>query len=139
MRGGDISNETPPRILVGIDVAVSSELIEERSLFGKLKVTRKVTKLNNASLSRLWNISFKFGLAVELAACADEFWTEEHLSNLMTRLDNRGGNPFNYSELYDDLPSLISELPYRANLRGVVDVRERVARYGSLGIELENL
>jgi hypothetical protein len=57
----------------------------------------------------------------------------------MNRLDSRGGNPFNYAELYDNLDHLITELPYRANLKGVVDLSERVARYGSWGIELQNL
>lgn len=139
MRGGDISNETPPRILVGMDLAVQSDLIEEKSLFGKVKIKRKVVALNNAQLSRLWNLSFQYGLAVELAACEDEYWTQEHLDSLMNRLDNRGGNPFNYAELYTNLPTLISELPYRTNLKGVVDIRDRVARYGSWGIELDNL
>jgi hypothetical protein len=139
MLRGDISNETPPRILVGIDVAVVSELLEEKPLFGKRKTVRKITALNNAQLSKLWNVSYKFGLSVELAACADEGWTTEDLEGLMNRLDNRGGNPFNYFEVYPDLPNLISELPYRTNLKGVVDIRGRVARYGSWGMELDYL
>lgn len=139
MYRGDISNETPPRILVGIDVAVTSEISESKSLFGKTKTQRKITSLNNAQLSRLWNLSFQYGLAIELAACASEGWTQEDVDGIMSRLDNRGGNPFNYAELYSDIDNLISELPYRANLKGVVDIRGRVARYGSWGIELENL
>jgi hypothetical protein len=37
------------------------------------------------------------------------------------------------------MDDFISELPYRTNLKGVVDLKERVARYGSWGIELRNL
>jgi hypothetical protein len=54
-------------------------------------------------------------------------------------LERRGGNPFNYSEVYTNIDDFIGELPYRSNLKGVIDLKERVARYGSAGIELDNL
>lgn len=138
MINGDISNETPPRIIVLIDVAVVSEQDESKGLF-RTKVERKITRLNPLALSHLWNISSKYGLSVELAAFESENWTQKHLDTVMDRLERRGGNPFNYAELYPTIQEFIDELPYRANLRGVVDIRERVARYGSLGLELENL
>ena len=139
MRGGDISNETPPRIIVTIDVAVQSELEETKPLFGKAKATRKITALNNAQLSRLWNASFTYGLAIELAAFEEDGWGQESVNKLMNRLDNRGGNPFNYAELYPSFRDLVSELPYRTNLKAVVDLSDRVARYGSWGLDLNNL
>lgn len=139
MIGGDISNDTPPRIIVNIDVVVTSELTEEKSLLRGTKHTRQIVGLNNAALSMLWNKSFQFGLSVELAAFAEDSWAQEHLDKLMARLDSRGGNPFNYAELYENIFDFIGELPYRTNLKGVVDIVERVARYGSWGIELQNL
>lgn len=138
MQGGDIANDSGPRIIVVIDTVVKSEVEEIKKLFST-STDRKVLGLNNAALSLLWNRSFKFGLSVELAAFASEMWTQEHLDALMERLDNRGGNPFNYAELYSDINDFIGELPYRNNLKGVIDLRERVARYGSWGLELENL
>lgn len=139
MYRGDISNETPPRIIVVIDVAVQSELHEEKKLLRKSEMIRKVTSLNNAYLSKLWNAAFNYGLAVELAAFEDEGWTQEHVDKLMTRLDNRGGNPFNYAELYGSFHDLVGELPYRPNLKAVIDLPGQVARYGSWGMELQNL
>lgn len=141
MQGGDISAATPPRIIVGIDVVVKSEVVEERAKLARWKVEEKryITSYNWAQLSSLWNKSFRFGLAVELAASRAEGWTADHLVQVMERLDNRGGNPFNHAELYDSLEDLIGELPYRTNLKGVVDLRGRVAYYGSWGVELENL
>ena len=138
MKGGDISNETPPRIIVVIDVVAESE-IEETRKFLKSSVGRKVTKLNNQAGSQLWILANRYGLSVELAGFENDSWTQEHLDAVMDKLDRRGGNPFNYAELYIDIDDFISELPYRNNLKGVVDLRERVARYGSWGIELENL
>jgi hypothetical protein len=135
---GDISNETPPRIIVVIDVVAKSEVEDERKLIRSHSV-RKMSGLHNAQLSHLWNLAFKYGLSVELAAFKSELWTQEQLDYVMDKLDRRGGNPFNYAELYNDIEDFIGELPYRTNLKGVVDLRERVARYGSWGIELDNL
>jgi len=138
MLRGDISNETPPRLIVTIDVVVVSELTESKGLLRRSMV-RKVTGLHNAQLSRLWNASFNYGLAIELAAFEDEQWTQEDVNKLMNRLDNRGGNPFNYAELYGSFHDLVTELPYRANLKAVIDLPDRVARYGSWGLDLNNL
>ncbi len=138
MINGDISNETSPRILVLIDVVANSEVVETKKIL-RTTTERKVTSLNNLALSHLWNLADKYGLSVELVGYSDEMWTQEHLDLFMERLDKRGGNPFNYAELYVTLEDLLGELPYRANLRGVIDLKERVARYGSWGIELNNL
>jgi hypothetical protein len=138
MLGGDISNETSPRIIVVVDVVANSFIQDTRKLM-RTAQERVFSSLNNPALSHLWNISNKFGLSVELAGFENELWTEELLDKIMDKLERRGGNPFNYSELYTDIDDFISELPYRSNLKGVIDLRERVARYGSIGLELENL
>lgn len=139
MINGDISNETPPRIIVVIDAVVNSEVEEIKKRFGQSKTQRKIISLNNPALSQLWNASFKYGLAVELAAYEDDYWTQELVDKLMNRLDSRGGNPFNYAELYPNFHELVSELPYRSNLKAVIDQSNLVARYGSWGLDLANL
>ena len=138
MQNGDLSNESSPRIIIIIDVVAKSELVENK---GFLNRTLKRTKIvpHNVPLSQIWNVANKFGLSVELAAFENELWTQEDLDTFMDRLERRGGNPFNYAELYNDIDDFISDLPYRNNLKGVVDLRERVARYGSWGIEISNL
>jgi hypothetical protein len=121
-----------------IDVVAESSVEEARKLL-KTVTERKVNKMNHLALAELWRISDRYGLSVELAGFANEHWTQEHLDKVMDKLDRRGGNPFNYAELYENIEDFIGELPYRSNLKGVVDLRERVARYGSWGIELANL
>lgn len=139
MLNGDISNETSPRIIVLIDVVVESELADKKLLGLTTGQERKVLGMNNLSLSHLWNLSNKYGLSVELAGFASELWKQEDLDKVMDKLDRRGGNPFNYAELYDTIDDFIGEIPYRNNLRGIIDLPGRVARYGSRGIELMNL
>jgi hypothetical protein len=138
MRGGDISNETPPRIIVVIDVVCESVIKEERK-FLRGSQYRTYSKLNNLALSELWRLSERYGLSVELAAFESELWTQESIDAFIDKLERRGGNPFNYAELYLNIDDFISDLPYRNNLKGVIDLQSRVARYGSWGIELNNL
>jgi hypothetical protein len=138
MRGGDISNETPPRIIVVIDVVCESVIKEERKFLRGTQF-RTYSKLNNLALSELWRLSDRYGLSVELAAFEDELWTQESIDAFVDKLERRGGNPFNYAELYVNIEDFIGDLPYRNNLKGVIDLQSRVARYGSWGIELDNL
>ena len=138
MINGDISNETSPRLIVNIDAVAESEVTDKRGLF-KTSQERTAPKLKAMELSHLWNLSNKYGLSVELAAFESELWTQKILDSFMERLDRRGANPFNYAELYPDVDEFLKDMPYRANLKGVVDIPGRVARYGSFGIELNNL
>jgi hypothetical protein len=138
MQNGDISNETSPRIIVSVDVVAVSEIVTTKKLFGTT-TERKVLRLNNPALSHLWNRASKYGLSVELAGFESDLWTQELLDAVMDKLERRGGNPFNYAEVYVDIEDFISDLPYRNNLKGVIDLQERVARYGSWGIEIDNL
>jgi hypothetical protein len=135
---GDISNATPPRLIVIIDAVAESEIEEKKGLF-KTKAERTFPKLMARELSHLWTLSNKYGLSVELAAFEADLWTQGALDAFMERLDRRGANPFNYAELYPDVDEFIKDMPYRANLKGIVDIPGRVARYGSFGIELNNL
>ena len=139
MINGDISNASPPRIIVTVDVVVKSDVVENKRIIMPNTTERKIVGLDNLALSHLWNMSSKYGLSVELAGFQSELWTQKDLDSLMARLDARGGNPFNYAELYNDIEDFIGELPYRNNLKGVIDLPERVARYGSRGLELKNL
>jgi hypothetical protein len=131
MRGGDISNETPRRLIVVIDVIGSSEVEEDKKLLRRSVTKRSEVSYDNRVLSYLWNFSSKHGLSVELVAFADEVWEQSDLDRVMARLDGRGANPFNHAEVYPSVEDFINDLPYRPNLQGVVDMHQRAARYGS--------
>lgn len=136
MIGGDISNETPPRIIVTIDAVTEHELVEQRKNLRKTTVL-KVTSINNAYLSLLWNRSFQYGVAFELVAFEEEHWTAKHLDALVSKLEDRGGNPFATVVLMESRKELVGELPYRPNLKGVISITPAV--FGSWGIDIFNL
>jgi hypothetical protein len=138
MKNGDISNVSSPQVVCVTDVVIN--LIEE--VTGKLFLTRVNYKLGDIQLEgahKLWKLSNDYGLSLELVGYADAGWTEELLDKAFEKLEREIVNPFNYWQLYADPDELIRKIPYRANLRGVVDIPGRVARYGSVGVELKNL
>lgn len=138
MKNGDISNVSSPQVIVLSDVVIG--LVEE--VTGKLFLTKVTYKLGDIQLEgahKLWKLSNDYGISLELAAYADLGWTEKLLEQTFEKLEREVVNPFNYWQLYADPEELIRKMPYRANLRGVVDVPWRVARYGSAGVELKNL
>ena len=138
---GDISNETSPKIVVVVDVVAAltvDEIVTRNGLF-KTKKEVPSTTINLKEVSHIWNLANKYGIAVELAGFTSEGWDQEQLDGLMETLERRVANPFNYAEVYKDPDELVSMLPYRANLKGVIDIQSRVARYGSWGVELNNL
>lgn len=137
MLNGDISNETTPRIVVMLEAI--ADVTYEESRKGFRKKLKPSAKWKKAELKQLWMFTDRFGLSVELAATADAGWTDSDLEKLMDKLDNRGGNPFNYFYLYDDVQELVDELPYKPNFKGVIAPVGQVARFGSWGIELQYL
>jgi hypothetical protein len=138
MKNGDISNVSSPQVICLTDVVI--ELIEEESkrLLSK-KVQQKIGNVNLQSANKLWLLSSNYGIALELAGFEDQGWTEELLDKAFEKLERRVVNPFNYWQLYENVEELVGALPYRANLKGIIDIPGRVARYGSAGIELNNL
>ena len=138
MRGGDISNETPFRIIVLADVVAETEGVTQRKFFSK-ETTLKVKNINKTAVYQLWMITNKYGLSVELAGIEENGWELSTLDRIMEILDRRGGNPFNIAQIYSTTQELVDDLPYRINLKGVVDLPTRNAMYGSWGVDLERL
>ena len=61
------------------------------------------------------------------------------MQEVLEDLDNLGTNPFNYANAYPVVADLVAELPYRPELKGVVDIPSRGLRYGSKFIEMGRL
>ena len=138
MKNGDISNLASPQLVVVTDVVVALSL-EETGKFLTKKVVKKIGELNLLSANQLWTLANQYGVSLELAGFEEEGWTEELLDKAFEKLERRAVNPFNYWQLYESPHEIVGGIPYRANLRGVIDIPGRVAIYGSAGIELQNL
>lgn len=138
MKGGDISNVSSPQVIVTTDVIIKLIGEETGVLFLK-KTEYKLGDIQVLEANKLWQVSSNYGLSLELAGFADQGWTEELLDKAFEKLERRVVNPFNYHQLYESVDELVGLIPYRPNLKGVIDLPERVARYGSAGVEIGNI
>ena len=138
MKHGDISNVSSPQAIVTTDVVVKLKEEESRKLLIK-KTALKVGELEVLSLNKLWRVSSDYGLSLELAGFEEEGWTEELLEQAFEKFERRVVNPFNYWQLYENRDEVVVLLPYRPNLKAVIDVPDKVARYGSAGVEIGNI
>jgi hypothetical protein len=138
VKGGDISNETPSRLIVLAEVIAETEEVTERKFLSK-STSLKLKNINKQTVYQLWMLTDKYGLSVELAGIEEEGWEQSSLDRIMEILDRRGGNPFNFAQTYITTQELVDDLPYRINLKGVIDIPTRILRYGSWGVDLERL
>ena len=138
MKGGDISNVSSPQVIATTNLVL--KLIEEetRKLLVR-QTSHKIGDVNMIAANKLWILSNNYGISLELAGFEEEGWTEALLDKAFEKLERRVVNPFNYYQLYDSVDELVSMLPYRPNLKAVIDTPDRVARYGSMGVEIDNL
>ncbi len=131
MKGGDISNEIPMRVVVTLDC-----IIDRSPTFKKvlgIPVTGEEVTYNRQALSHFWRFAEKQGYTLELVGFG---YTPKEMKEVHEDLDNLGTNPFNYVNAYNVVADLVAELPYRPELRGVIDIPSRGARFGSWFIEM---
>jgi hypothetical protein len=138
MRGGDISNVSSPQVIATTTLLLTLKTVEEKRLLGK-KTSNSVGDIDLIAANKLWTMGNKYGVSLELAGFEDEGWTEELLDKAFEKLERRAVNPFNYWQLYENPHEIVGGLPYRANLKAVIDVPGRVAMYGSAGVQLDNI
>lgn len=129
MRGGDLSNESPKRLLVSLDyVALPPDPTISNRVRRKLgRNSPAKYKILPATLGSLWRISGKYGLHMELFAVGVE---DDFLDAFVDRLDQGQAHPFTHHQTYPDLTGLLSTLPYRPEVLGVLDLPENGLRYG---------
>jgi hypothetical protein len=87
-------------------------------------------KFKRDALSYLYVFTTRAGFTLELVSFE---YDNDTLSETMDALDNMGTNPFRYYTAYESDKHLLSELPYRPEVVGVVDVDSRLLRYGHWG------
>lgn len=131
MKGGDISNEVPLRVAVTLDCIIDRSPTFKKVL-GIPIIGEEVT-YNRQALSLFWRFAEKYEYRLELVGFG---YSQKEMNRVQEDLDNLGTNPFNYYHAYPVVADLVAELPYRPELKGVVDIPERGLRYGSKYIDI---
>ncbi len=134
MKGGDISNEVPLRVVVTLDCVLDRKPTVKKVL--GVPVFGEESQYNRQSLSLFWRFAEKYGYSLELVGFG---YTKKEMEEVFEDLNNLGTNPFNYVNRYESVADLVGELPYRPELKGVVDIPSRGLRYGSKYLEMGRL
>lgn len=138
MKNGDISNVSSPQIVCVTDLVINL-ITEETKTFLIKKISSKIGDIDLQNANKLWVMSNKYEISLELAGFESKGWTEDLLDKAFEKLERRVVNPFNYWQLYEDSQELVAGLPYRPNLKAVLDIPARVAQYGSAGVQIDNI
>jgi hypothetical protein len=133
VKGGDISNGVPPRVLVHLDVITVRGKHEETFLrFFKRERERRF--FDKVALNALWRYSVRHELVLELF---DTDISQRDMDRVIDDLDRLTAHPFRSGTVYPEVRVLVSDiLPYRHDILGVIDLPERGLRYGSKWIDL---
>jgi hypothetical protein len=134
VRNGDISNEVPQRVIVTLDCVIDRAPTVKKVL--GIPVFGEESQYNRQSLSLFWRFADKYGYTLELVGFG---YTKKEMEEVFEDLNNLGTNPFNYVNRYNSVADLVGELPYRPELKGVVDIPSRGLRYGSKYLEMGRL
>lgn len=132
MRGGDISNEVPQRVLVTLDC-----IIDRRPSLKKvlgLTIPEEEVTYNRLALATFWRFRDSYEYTLELVGFE---YSQKEMEEVLEDLDNLGTNPFNYARAYSVVADLVAELPYRPEVKHVIDIPERGLRYGHWYMNLE--
>jgi hypothetical protein len=131
MKGGDISNEVPMRVLVTLECILDRRPVLKK-IFGITIPDEEVT-YNRMALAQFWRFGEKYEYTLELVGFE---YSQKDMDEILEDLDNLGTNPFNYSHAYPVVADLVAELPYRPEVKHVVDIPERGLRYGHWYLDL---
>ena len=135
MQGGDISNAIPGRIIVTYDY-VTYDSPRPKKFLGVVVGTTHVRQISSATLSLLSRLTAKVDARLELVVFGAD---DDEADAVLAEIDRRSWQPFNYVRGYESPMALVSDLPYRPEVLGVIDVAERMPAYGSYGISMDYL
>lgn len=125
MRGGDISNEVTMRVAVALDCVIDRS-VKITKVLG-IPVPKEEVTYNRRALSYFWKFREDHDYTLELVGFG---YSQKEMDDVLDDLDNLGTNPFNYAKAYHVPADLVAELPYRPELKHVIDIPERGLRYG---------
>jgi hypothetical protein len=130
MYKGDISNDTPKRVLVNSEVLfIKTQTITKRFKF--VKHVRENLTFDKFLLNKFYVYGVRNALTLELISFEYE---DAKLEIIFNEIDRAGTNPFKYYTHYSSPKKLVADLPYRPEVVGVIDPQHQMM-YGKWGLD----
>jgi len=134
VKDGDISNESPRRIVVSIDAMVVRHPVIHRTL--GIPYADEEYEWDRLMLNRLWQFTNRTPLMVEMAVFG---MSPEVCMYVSHSLEETGTNPVNFVNNYTDRQQLVDSLAFRPDVLGVIDLPEFQMMYGLRGMGSEHM
>lgn len=130
MMNGDISNDSPPSVLVNLDVLAVPDVRIHRIL-GLFPVTRMEHRVDMRMASALHRVASASSYTWEAFSIG-----MDDADAVVESLEQLGLNPFRWSFAVDSPQALMREVAYRRTVVAIVDRSSRALAYGSLYVDL---
>lgn len=131
MYKGDISNDMPKRVLIAEDLVIVKHPRIEKVL-GIIPKVRYDIVYDRIFLNKLYQYTTQHGITLELISFEHD---EAELAEIYDELDRAGVNPFRGYSYYKSPKKLVSDLPFRPEVIGVIDPDHQLM-YGRWGMDI---
>jgi len=130
MYKGDISNSMPKRVLVNADILIV-KMPTTKKKFKIFKVKSHHLVFDRFLLNKFFQYATRMSLTLELVSFE---YKPNELEVIYNDLDRAGLNPFRAFMYYPSPKKLVSDLPYRPEVLGVIDPEHQLM-YGRWGLD----
>lgn len=127
MQGGDISNGTPPKFLVSLDLVVTQETVITKKFLRKPEEKIETT-IDPVVLNALFRFANNTSCSLDVFGIGI---SQKEMNDLLEEMESKVVNPFRYGVVYKTLNELLRSIPYRVDVMGVMDLPGNALRYGS--------
>lgn len=137
MKGGDLSDRPTYRYLVSCDAVFQriEDSVPRMPWQRWFHIKRGQMIPDPVALSELWNFSARLGVRLELFFVGDDCRSAPDLWEELSRTTN----PFNDWHAVESMETIISQIPFRPDILGYVDIPSRTALFGGKGLTVNNL
>lgn len=136
MQHGDIANTIVPRWIITLDAMTDGAGIPRKRLWRSWENAVAHIEWNRLAGGALWRVTDRLPVIFEMAA----FTVPPEVGPLLSEaLDALGVHPIRYVSVHSDRDTLRASLPYRPEVKAVIDTKEQALFWGRYGMTLGEL
>lgn len=134
-RRGDLSNDDVPRWIITLDALTSDYLVPEKTMFRSWNKVAQETRLDRLVSGRMYQARDRHPIVYEAAVFG---LPRAYATALLERLESESWL-VRYINTYEDRRELASALPFRPDVKAVIDTPAGVLLWGARGITINEI